>query len=435
MGFKTDKQICLDCLESSFGKLGVVANDSDNQMIADLIIDSMTGQWRVFHNPDHIFQVSLGGDAIEVISSLFHDTVYVQVDQGIPTGVARFIDPFIRDADQTLLITSDPDLAKDDAFNLCLMIFGLELGQALTPAVGQNEFLSALFASKVLEKFLPLPLLAQIIACIEATIPFRKSDDQGTSASTRLYFKLTKVNDAFMFGWQDRDIQEIIKRGVRLANRDIADFTSEISAQFLDGTCKLILEANPELRRADTCGIGNYRVALQKMANFLRSLQAERVITQYQNEPDNEEYARLIFLVKRNLEIADTYFDINLLSIAVLEALSRKPMMENLKKVVATDLHKEQFTEGAFEQSLLADTNKEVLNLFEQIYTLHLACERINSTLATYIMKSMTMKDAQSLLSQARLFFSGELSPEGFLNQCPSHLIHAGIDAARQSPD
>jgi hypothetical protein len=139
--------------------------------------------------------------------------------------------------------------------------------------------------------------------------------------------------------------------------------------------------------------------------------------------------------VKRNLEIADTYFDINLLSIAVLEALSRKPMMENLKKVVATDLHKEQFTEGAFEQSLLADTNKEVLNLFEQIYTLHLACERINSTLATYIMKSMTMKDAQSLLSQARLFFSGELSPEGFLNQCPSHLIHAGIDATRQSPD
>ena len=435
MGFKTDKQICLDCLESSFGKLGVVANDSDNQMIADLIIDSMTGQWRVFHNPDHIFQVSLGGDAIEVISSLFHDTVYVQVDQGIPAVVAPFIDPFIRDADQTLLITSDPDLAKDDAFNLCLMIFGLELGQALTPAVGQNEFLSALFASKVLEKFLPLPLLAQIIACIEATIPFRKSDDQGTSASTRLYFKLTKVNDAFMFGWQDRDIQEIIKRGVRLANRDIADFTSEISAQFLDGTWKLILEANPELRRADTCGIGNYRLALQKMANFLRSLQAERVITQYQNEPDGEEYARLIFLVKRNLKIADAYFDINLLSIAVLEALSYEPMIENLKEDEALDLHKEQLAEGAFEHSFLADTNKEVLNLFEQIYTLHLACERINSTLAIYIMKSMTMKDAQSLLSQARLFFSDELSPEGFLNQCPSHLIHAGIDAARQSPD
>jgi hypothetical protein len=176
-------------------------------------------------------------------------------------------------------------------------------------------------------------------------------------------------------------------------------------------------------------------VALQKMANFLRSLQAERVITQYRNEPDDEEYARLIFLVKRNLEIADTYFDINLLSIAVLEALSYEPMIENLKEDEALDLHKEQLAEGAFEHSFLADTNKEVMNLFEQIYTLHLACERTNATLAIYIMRSMTMKDAQSLLSQARLFFSGELSPEGFLNQCPSHLIHAGIDAARQSPD
>ena len=153
------------------------------------------------------------------------------------------------------------------------------------------------------------------------------------------------------------------------------------------------------------------------MANFFMSLQAERVIAQHQNEPSGEEYARLIFLVKRNLEIANACFDINLLSITVLEAISREPMVENLKKDEAIHLH------------------KEVLNLFEQIYTLHLACERINSTLATYIMKSMTMKDAQSLLSQARLFFSGELSPEGFLNQCPSHLIHAGIHAARQSPD
>jgi hypothetical protein len=435
MGFKTDKQKCLDCLERSFRELGVVTNDGGNQMIADLIIDSMTGQWRVFHNPDHIFQVSAGGDAIEVISSLFHDTVYVQVDQGIPAGVARFIDPFIRTADHALFITSDPDLARDDAFNLCLMVFGLELGQALTPAVGQNEFLSALFASKILEKILPLSLVAQILACIEATIPFRKSDDQGLSASTRLYFNLTKVNHAFMFGWHDRDMQEIIKRGVRLANRDIAGFTSQTPAQFLDDTWKLILEANPELRRADNFDFGNYREALQKMATFLRSLQAESVITQYQNEPSDEEYGRSFFLVKRNLEIANTYFDINLLSIAVLEALSLEPMIENLKQDEAADLDREQFTEGEFEHSLLAKTNIEVLNLFEQIYTLHLACERINSTLAIYIMRTMMMKDAQSLLSQARLFFSGELSPEGFLNQCPSHLIHAGIDAARQSPD
>jgi hypothetical protein len=159
------------------------------------------------------------------------------------------------------------------------------------------------------------------------------------------------------------------------------------------------------------------------------------VITQYQNEPSDEEYGRSFFLVKRNLKIANTYFDINLLSIAVLEALSCEPEIENLKKVVATDLHKEQFTSDALKQSLLADTNKEVLNLFEQIYTLHLACERTNSTLAIFIMRSMTMKDAQSLLSQARLFFSGELSPENFLNLCPSHLVRAGINAVRQSLD
>ena len=97
MSTETDKQKCLACLTWAIAKLQGYADQNQLIKISDLIIQTMTGPWRSFHTPNHIFEVGAGGDAIEVIAALFHDLVYVQVDQGISVNIIRYISPYIKE--------------------------------------------------------------------------------------------------------------------------------------------------------------------------------------------------------------------------------------------------------------------------------------------------------------------------------------------------
>jgi hypothetical protein len=322
MDLAADKQQCLNSLVTSCKGLGIEVPSDNLEPIANLIIQSMTGPWRSFHTPDHIFQVGAGGDEIEVISALFHDMVYVQVDQGISVSMARYIAPYIQEQNQQLIIASNPELLNDPLFKLSLTIFGFEQGKPLFPMAGQNEFLSALLAAKVLENILPLPILAQIIACIEATIPFRGPDDQGVMCSDKLYANLSKANEMFHFSWSEQDLQKFVERGVRLSNRDVENFASEHAAHFLDNTWNLIPETNHDLKRVNTYTVQGYRISLQKMEGFLNFLKPEIVFRHYQNEPSPAKFDAIVASAKRNLEIARFYLGMKLTSIAVLEALS-----------------------------------------------------------------------------------------------------------------
>jgi hypothetical protein len=113
MSIQADQQKCLDFLEGALEGLGVVAAREKTQKISNLIVGSMSGQWRLFHTPDHIFQVGLGGDDIEVISALFHDSVYVQVDKDIHSGLLSYIASFISVSDKQIFITNVKNLYND----------------------------------------------------------------------------------------------------------------------------------------------------------------------------------------------------------------------------------------------------------------------------------------------------------------------------------
>ncbi|HSN97364.1 MAG TPA: hypothetical protein VLS89_03665, partial [Candidatus Nanopelagicales bacterium] len=88
---------CLDKLVWALERLGLSAEPAGLtgltgltglERVAELIVQTMTGPWRYFHTPDHIFEVGGNEDAIEVLSALFHDIVYVQVDRGIHFNLA-----------------------------------------------------------------------------------------------------------------------------------------------------------------------------------------------------------------------------------------------------------------------------------------------------------------------------------------------------------
>ena len=48
---------------------------------------ALSAAGREFHNHDHVIDIAKHGDPLEVIAALYHDAVYIQVDQGPPRSI------------------------------------------------------------------------------------------------------------------------------------------------------------------------------------------------------------------------------------------------------------------------------------------------------------------------------------------------------------
>jgi hypothetical protein len=434
MTLDSDLQKCFISLSAACDALNAKCTSHELEGISKLIIQSMTGPWRSFHTPDHIFLVGQGGDPIEVISALFHDMVYVQVDQGVNVNIARFIAPFIHEVNNQLTIIEDPELSDDPIFKMTLMIFGFKQGDTLMPMAGQNEFLSALLAAKVFNEILPLSLLAQIISCIEATIPFRGPDSDGISSSEKLFLRLKKVNEEFNFAWSDESIISIVERGVRVSNRDVENFSSDQSAHFLDNTWNLIPETNHDLKRVNTYTVNGYRVSLQKMDGFLNFLKAEVVFKHFHNEPSVHGFDELVGKTKHNLEVARLYLGMKLTSIAVLECIASRVGRDISVAMLMGELPVNGKPSFGLEQLLPTVANpiissdpleEEVLSLLELGRNFSSDYDVKNSPIATFMVKSIGFSEMRELLSKAREFFKGEKTSEQFLSCCPNELVRS----------
>ncbi|MGB0561692.1 MAG: hypothetical protein ACPGVO_07785, partial [Spirulinaceae cyanobacterium] len=276
MDFDHDHQLCLDKLQWATRQLEVDVTDADLSKIAELIVQTMTGKWRYFHTPDHIFEVGGSANAIEVLAALFHDLVYVQVDQSVNFNLTYYIAPFVRERRDHLYIREGEDLPPDPFFEMVRQVFAFTPGQQLSPFAGQNEFLSALVCAKVLEPFLPESLILKIVVCIEATIPFRPAKE-GLTPAQQLYQRMSTVNDERGLDIEEDEIVRSIQRAVRMANRDVGSFANPSSARFLDNTWSLLPETNHNLENPSSYTVNEYRIALQKMEGFMHFLTPELV--------------------------------------------------------------------------------------------------------------------------------------------------------------
>ena len=432
MNTATDKQKCLDCLTQAITDLHGQVDIDQLTKISNLIIQTMTGPWRSFHTPNHIFEVGEGGDAIEVISAIFHDLVYVQVDQGISVNISRYISPYIKQDREQLVILEPPELQEDKIFKMVIMLFGFEHGQPLLPMSGQNEFLSALIAIKALENMLPLRILTEIAACIEATIPFRPQLDSGLTCSDLLFGRLVNANETFQFGWGDQEISEIVKRTVRLSNRDVENFASTNSSRFLNNTWNLIPETNHDLKNGNSYSVHGYRVSIQKMEGFMNFLSPEIVFRRYRNEPNEKDYYKLLAQTKQNLEVARLYLGTKLTSIGILEALSFRigrdislsTMMGELPLEDRAVVGLEQFLpEIITPQQPSSPIEAEVLELLDKGRTVDSSYDVKNSPVATFMVKSIGFTEMQRMLNLSKEFFKGNLTSEDLLASCDPYVM------------
>ena len=441
------KDRLVGAIEQLQGKVEPIQLDN----ITELIVQTMTGPWRYFHTPDHIFEVGGSGDAIEVLAALFHDLVYVQVDQGVSLNIGSYIAPFVkevRDKDVKgkevkgkLVIREATELPSSRMFDMVTAIFGFSPGQVLSQMAGQNEFLSAVIAARSLEPFLSSSSIAQIVACIEATIPFRPVSPSGLSASEMLYQRLVVAKGQFNFRWSDDQIIEIVKRCVRLSNRDVENFAYSNSADFLDNTWNLLPETNHELIKANSYKVAEYRMSLQKMEGFMNFLSPEVVFQRFMGEPDEETYQALISRTRKNLEVAKLYLGCKLVSIAIIEALS----MRLAQDIPLSTLMGELPTQGSKTPSLedfipdIQSANKpetvlesEVLELLTKGRNQDSTYDLKNSPIATFIVNSMGFPSVRYLIQRAKEFFAETISPDEFLRECDPDAIRTIIDGVEK---
>lgn len=424
---------CQDHLRGAVAALGGNAQAPGLGEIADLIIRSMTGPWRSFHTPEHIFDVGRGGSPIEVIAALFHDLVYVQVDSGIHVNLSRYLAPYVREDQQALLIDAEPE-AKDIGMRLAMALFGFQTGQALSPFAGQNEFLSAVVAVKALEGLLHWRDLARVVVCIEATIPFRGPMPDGRDCSEHLHERLLRANTDFALGLSPAQCTEAIEMGVRVANRDISNFGSEDPAEFLNNTWNLIPETNHELVNANTYTVQGYRVSLQKMEGFLGFLQPDRVFRCYGQEPSPAEHQHRLAMTRRNLAVAVQYLRVKLVSIGLLEALSRRIGPDVALASLMGTLSAGRGINYRMEQHLPPVANPHrpngptetcVMALLETGRSADSLHDARHSPVSSFLVKSLGMDAVLALLPTVQQFFKDPEQAEVLLQACPLDTLSA----------
>ncbi len=286
-----------------------------------IVHECMSARGRSFHNVEHVFDIAAGGDPAEVLAALYHDTVYYQVDGGLPAKLSTLLADTIEVSEGTVkLAPFDP--TADPARALVAAIFGFSPGQVLSPFAGLNEVLSTLLVARTVGPAIPTRTLALVACCIEATIPFRKPAADGRTAADALAARLSEVDGRFGLKLSAADRLQAVQRAVRLANRDVANFAFEDTARFLDNTWKLLPETNQALRSESAYTVREYRGALQKMEGFLSNLDPKVIFAGFQGAPPPAEVEELTRRAARNLRLGSRYLRAKLLAAHVLEALA-----------------------------------------------------------------------------------------------------------------
>lgn len=435
------KEAYLQCLEKliwASDRLGAEVEPTQLAQIAELIVQPMTGAWRFFHTPEHIFEVGGNEDAIEVLAALFHDIVYVQVDRSINFNVSYYITPVTKEVNRQLVIRESSELPVDATFEMVRMLFGFVPGEVLNPFAGQNEFLSALVAAKALESFLKPDEILEIAACIEATIPFR-SAEWGVTASQKLYDRIQAINSLFNLNLTNDRIRETVKKAVRIANRDVISFAHESSAHFLANTWNLLPETNHNLTDCGFYTVRDYRVALLKMEGFMNYLNPEVIFRQFEGYPDDRTYQRWENNARKNLEIAKVYLGCKLAAIALIEALSSglgvdvslAMMMGELPDRISNGVRLESFfpeIKKPLEPKTALET--EVFNLLEYGRAKSSSNNDLeNSPLATFVVKIVGFDEIQYQCDRAKEFFKENLSADDFINDFNSIVTEIIVDS------
>jgi hypothetical protein len=415
-------------LRTALEDLGAAMPPADVERLAIIIHQAMTVEARSFHTPEHVFDLVDPGNPHTTLAALFHDLVYYNLDHGFIQQIAESVEPSIEKRDGALWLPARAQ-AGDRQLAICMGVFGFHPGQKLEPFGGMNEFLSALVMNRRLSGVVKEEDLILSTACIEATIPFRAPDAAGLTPALRLAERLEQTVRDMGLGLSADRIRQGVQWAVTFANRDVANFAESKVTRFLDNTWKLLPESNPSLRTLGIFTIRSYRVALQGMEGFLRSLDPCTIFARYKDVPPPGEYRRMEQRARRNVTTACEYLGIKLLAAAILESLAEISGGDAPVALFMGDLDAKQ------KGSRLADYLPEYhppaglvmdMALHDLLAKGRASASRFdlqNSPLSLFIYLHLGTDGFRKLLDEARRVFDGALAPRAFLDVLPAGMI------------
>jgi hypothetical protein len=419
-------------LLQAFKGLGAEIPNEKLEALAVKIYSAMSSAARNYHNLDHVFNFADPPDPIRYLAAVFHDIVYVQVDDGIPPELEEDIRPYLYQVDGEFHLVTP--LPEGDPRTACLLsVFGFQPGQKVTYASGLNEFLSALVTVTNLGGWIQDEDLFAIVLCIEATIPFRGPDDLGRGHIEVMAERLNALRGQYTFIGTPEEVDLALKRAVVFSNQDVENFAMQDPAHFLEITFKLLPESNVALRKRGVYTIKDYRLGLQKMQRFLLNLDPTHVFNIYKDTPPPPEYERMVGQTAQNLHTGRKYLQIKLLAMAILEGLAEATGGDAPVSLFMGDLPREGAVIQRMEDYLpdlpIPPQPDEVLLRLLSEGLSELGFDLPYSPTSLFVYKSLSETEQHSLFAIAQELFAGRLSGEAFLEHIPRGVL-APIAAA-----
>ena len=291
----------------------------ETERLSVIIYQVMSARYRIFHTMEHIFTAAEDSSGVNMLAAFCHDLVYYQVDKRIHPLILPHLTEFnINEKTNECIL---PELSVEHWMSISGKIFGFNAHQTLNPFNGLNEFLSAVATARMLSPFLGEWQVIQIIACMEATIPFRSQLNPETNSFKLLRERLSGLNQEYQLKKNDNEIDEVMSASIKISNQDVCSFYAKDFGEFISGTWNLILENNPIFKNPLYTVI-EYRKALQKVRGFFSFLNYENVVHEWGNFPPRQDFLEMKQQVSINLKNAIQYIDLKLVGITILEVFA-----------------------------------------------------------------------------------------------------------------
>jgi hypothetical protein len=422
----------ISLFDEAFKALACSISMPETERLAILVHQSMSSKTRAYHTPGHVFYMCDGMNPIQVLAALFHDVVYYQLDAGLPTPAMPWLHDVARAQDGVMVLRAIAP--NDHALRLCAAVFNFSPGQTLALYGGMNEFLSAVLATRLLQPYLrPAELLA-VVACIEATVPFRAPGVDGKTAPDAL---AERVRAQYLLQSSSVEpeavavfVNQTIADAVVLGNRDVGGFAHADPGLFLSSTWLLIDESNAPLSSPGVYSLGEYRGALVRMAGFLSTLDPSTIFLHHNATPPPDEVARLCATAQHNIGFACDFLDAKITSMAIIEALALctggdcpvSMFLGDIRNLYGKPERVEDFLPEIASTQMV---NDELLQVFEKGRTLESNNDLTASPLTAFIYRTMGHVRTQTAFQQARLMFAGEITPLQFLQSLEPGMVRA----------
>jgi len=422
--------------DDAFRAMSVDVTLAESERLAMIVQFAMDSKTRAYHTSAHVFGLCEGMNPRQVLAALFHDVVYYQLDAGFPEPTTAVLQGVVIIQDGALIL--QPIAPQDCALAMCAALFDFTPGQALPLYGGMNEFLSAVVAARLLQAHLSALDLIAVVACIEATIPFRVAGPSGGSSADRLAVRVSVQCERLSPPPVPAALRDIVDRvvadAVALANRDVGSFAHVDPGLFLSSTWLLIEESNAPLMRAGVYSLRQYRDALTRMEAFLHTLNPEGIFQRYSSTPTAQQSAGLRAAAERNIAFACDFLDAKIAAVAIVEALALStgtdcPVAMFLGDIRSAYGRPDRVEDFLPEAPIHRDVDEDLLRVLEKGRTLESHNDLTASPLTAFVYRHVGYAGIRQILRDAREMYAGHLTALAFLKTLNRDMVCAVTDA------